>query len=110
MQNKLKDAEQVFERILVLTTKAKGKNDPMYAKALNDLGGIYFLQKKYDKAKPAFEETLTILESTLGKTNPNLSIVLDNIAQVYTQTGNISKAAEYKKRADALRTQKQLPS
>lgn len=110
VSNKYLKAEEVYKTLLSIREKTRGKEDPLYAKSLNDLGAVYFLQGKYKEAETLFNTTLVTLEKTLGKNNPEIAVALDNIAEFYRRMGDPVKAKSFEDRARSLKKGRELPT
>jgi tetratricopeptide (TPR) repeat protein len=107
VEKKFLEAETIYKEIITGRDSKKDKKDDVsYAKALNDLAAIYYLQGKYQECLPLFTKTLSILETKIGVNSPDLIVVLDNIAQAYKKTGDNAKALTYTERAKGLRNKK----
>lgn len=107
VEKKYTEAENIYKEILSEhESKNDNKEDVNYAKSLNDLAAIYYLEGKYLESLPLFTKTLSILEKIKGVNNPDLIVVLDNISQVYKKTGDNVKATSYAERANSLRNKK----
>jgi len=85
-------AEKLFGQALEEARKS-GKNDPMLAMSLNNLGNIYCNEGKYKDAHPILQESLTVLKALVGANNINVATGLNNLANCELGEGD-AKAAE----------------
>ncbi len=107
VDKKYSKAEAIYKEFITEHDKKKDKKDDVdYAKSLNDLAAIYYLQGKYNECIPLFSNTLAILEKTPGIQAGDLVVVLDNIAQSYNKLGDKIKSQAFSDKANALRTKK----
>jgi hypothetical protein len=70
------DAQQPFERALVLREQALGSDYPDLAQSLNNLAELYRTQGQYGKAEPLYQCALRIREKALGPKHPHIAIAL----------------------------------
>jgi tetratricopeptide (TPR) repeat protein len=61
---------------------------------LNNLGGIYYSQGRYNEAIEKYKEALRIAEKTLGNEHPDRANRLNNLAAVYPAQGRYDEAIE----------------
>jgi CHAT domain-containing protein len=62
------------------------------AYALNTLGGLYHLDRRYFEAEPLFKRALAIREKALGSDHHDVAIVLNNLALLYRAQGRYADA------------------
>ena len=60
-----------------------GPEDPLLALSLNNLGLVYYAQRRYDKAEPLYQRAIIVTERALGPDHPNLAASLGNLAELY---------------------------
>ena len=65
-EDKFKEAIPLAEKLVVLTKRAKGDEDPDTASSLNSLAGLYGVTGDYAKAEPLCKEALQIRQKVLG--------------------------------------------
>jgi tetratricopeptide (TPR) repeat protein len=96
------DAQQPFERALVLREQALGSNHPDLAQSLNNLAELYRTQGQYAKAEPLLKRALAIREKALGLKHPYVAIVLENYAELLRKLKRSTEAAPLEARAKAI--------
>jgi tetratricopeptide (TPR) repeat protein len=64
------EAEQLFERALVIREKALGSGHPDVATMLNSLATLYQSLGRYEEAEPLYDRVLSIYEEALGNDHP----------------------------------------
>jgi tetratricopeptide (TPR) repeat protein len=70
-----------------------------FAQTLQNLGVLYFDQRKYDEAGALFERAVTIKEQSLGKENPEVANGLGKVAVADVARGYYAEAESPCKRA-----------
>jgi tetratricopeptide (TPR) repeat protein len=96
------DAQQPFERALVLREQALGPDHPNVATSLNNLAELYRAQGQYAKAKPLYRRSLAIREKALGPDHPDVAGSLNNLAELYRHQGQYAKAEPLYRRSLAI--------
>jgi tetratricopeptide (TPR) repeat protein len=69
-----------------------GKEHPVIASLLDDLGHIYFAEGKYANAEPLCKRSLEIRERGLGEEHPAVALSLNNLAALYDSQGRYAEA------------------
>jgi len=70
-----------------------------FAQTLQNLGGLYLAEHKYDEAGPLFAQALTIKENSLGEQHPELAHVLTLLAAADVFRGYYVEAEPFCRRA-----------
>jgi tetratricopeptide (TPR) repeat protein len=91
-QGKYKEAIPLAEKLVVLTRRAKGDEDPDTATSLNNLAALYEDMGEYAKAEPLFKEALEIHQKIFGREHPDTATNLNNLAELYWAMGEYAKA------------------
>jgi tetratricopeptide (TPR) repeat protein len=91
-QGKLREAIPLAEKLVVLTKRAKGDEDPETAGSLNNLALFYEETGDYAKAEPLYQEALRIRQKVLGPEHPDTATSLNNLAVLYQAMGDCAKA------------------
>ena len=79
--------------------KTYGKYKPEYANYLNNLAGLYKLQRKYSRSGQLYKHALEIRIKVLGPDHPDVATSLSNLATLYYTQGKYTMAEELYKRA-----------
>src|SRR5271165_5327146 len=90
-QGKYKEAIPLAEKLVILTKRAKGDEDPDTATSLNNLAGLYEAMGEYSKAEPLYKETLEIRLKVLGREHPDTAESLNSLAELYRVMGDYPK-------------------
>jgi CHAT domain-containing protein/tetratricopeptide (TPR) repeat protein len=80
------------EKLLAVTERTLGPDDPNTATALNDLAELYRVTGAYAKAEALFQQALQIYQKGLGPDHPYTASALNNLAELYRVTGAYAKA------------------
>lgn len=83
---------------------ATGMSD--VATILNNLAGLYKIQKRYSDSKKLFKRCLKIQEKELGKEHPAVATSLNNLAGLYHTQGKNTEAIPFLKRSLKIRETK----
>jgi tetratricopeptide (TPR) repeat protein len=92
-----KKAEKLFGEAVKEAT-GFGDKDKRLATALNDLGDLYALERKYDDARPVFLRVLKLDEEKYGKNSTSLIGPLNNVVRVTCAGGKCSDTTPELKR------------
>ncbi|CAM9120176.1 unnamed protein product, partial [Hapterophycus canaliculatus] len=82
VQDKLAEAEQLFELSLAIREKALGPKHPDVADSLNNLAALLQAHGKIEKADLTYRRAMQVLESTVGVEHPHYASTLSNLAEV----------------------------
>jgi CHAT domain-containing protein/tetratricopeptide (TPR) repeat protein len=96
------EALSLAERNLALCERLGGKEDVLYARALNDRGRIAMDRGEYAAAREFTERALALRERLLGKDDPSLGRVVNNLGAIALQMGDLQAARGYMERALAI--------
>jgi len=100
---KYAEAAGAQQRVVQLTEKRYGPNDPQTAIALTTLADLYTAQNKYAEAEPLLKRAISIREKAKKPDNKELAQALDNLGSLYVKQGRTADAAPLAKRAADLR-------
>jgi len=101
-QQKVPEAESLFEEALRLFANedpSKGSNSAI---ARNGLGLVYVARARYEEAIPQFESALQIFEAVHGPDYPDVATVLRNMAFAWKKLGDERKARQLLQRAERI--------
>lgn len=105
---KYAEAAAAQQRLVKLTEKRYGPNDPQTAAALTTLADLYTAQNKFAEAEPLLKRAITIHEKAKKPDNNELAQALDNLGSLYVKQGRTADAAPLSKRAADLRAGAQV--
>jgi tetratricopeptide (TPR) repeat protein len=93
------NAETYYQLALTQEEKAAGKDDPLIAVMLNNLG--LALRQKNDNrsAEPLFRRALAIQESKLGPDHTATATTLNNLGSLLQSIGQVAEAERLERRA-----------
>jgi tetratricopeptide (TPR) repeat protein len=92
---KYAEAETLLKKALALSEKAfNGQYNPAYATSLNNLAGLYKLQRKYSRSEPLYKHALEIRRKVLGPNHPDVATSLSNLATLYFTLGKYAMAEQ----------------
>ena len=100
---KYAEAATAQQRVVKLTEKRYGPNDPQTAAALTTLADLYGAQNKFAEAEPLLKRAITIHEKAKKPDNGEIAQALDNLSSLYVKQGRTADAAPLAKRAADLR-------
>ncbi|MCB2263319.1 MAG: tetratricopeptide repeat-containing protein [Candidatus Thiosymbion ectosymbiont of Robbea hypermnestra] len=91
---KLEEADAYAHRLVDLTRRDLGRNHPDTLHAMNNIGVVYYLEKRYSEVEPIFEEVLRTRKRVLGKHHhhPDTILSAENLAELYRKQGRKDKA------------------
>jgi tetratricopeptide (TPR) repeat protein len=100
----LKDnrAEQTLKHAVSALEKAHGSGSVNVAPPLNQLGELYFSQKKYALAEKHLKRSLVVREKAYGKNHLSLVVGLNSLASLYGVSNRCSKANPLLTRASVI--------
>jgi CHAT domain-containing protein/Tfp pilus assembly protein PilF len=99
---KFAEAIPLAQRLVAISEKALGPDNPRVAIPLTKLALLYHHQARYADAEPLYKRVLAIYEKTLGPDHPLVSLPLNNLAGLYDSQGRYADAEALFKRALAL--------
>jgi len=62
---------------------------------MNNLGGLYWSQGRYNDALPLYERTRGIYEKTLDPMHPNVAAILNNLGETYWKLSRYGEAETF---------------
>jgi tetratricopeptide (TPR) repeat protein len=74
--------------------------------ALNNLGQLRYVQKRYGESVELYLDSLRIGQATFGEQHPTLSTLLSNLGMGYFKLGRLDDAEKFLQKASALCGQK----
>ncbi len=90
---KLEEAEQVLKRSLEISrTNGKGKFQPSYAAALNNLAILYSAERRFAQAQPLLEEAIAIWTEQFGAASSQATSAMINLGEAYEASGQFRQA------------------
>jgi tetratricopeptide (TPR) repeat protein len=93
------NAEGYYRLALKQEEKAAGKDDPLIAVVLNDLGLALRQRNDNRSAEPLFRRALAIQESKLGPDHTATATTLNNLGSLLQSTGQLAEAEHLERRA-----------
>lgn len=90
-KKKYKEAETCLKEALSAAEEF-GPQDLRVATTLNNLGLLYYNQKRYEEAEPVYNRAIQIRENGLGHEHPQVAISLSNLALLYYAQKKHTKA------------------
>jgi tetratricopeptide (TPR) repeat protein len=100
--NRNAEAESAAQKAVAMYERAGLKDSPDVAVALDTLGGIYKVQKKYAEAEKVQREALAMLEKAYGVSSPDVAITLSNLAHTDSYLGKWDEAKKLMERSVAI--------
>jgi tetratricopeptide (TPR) repeat protein len=91
-EGKLRKAHSFFEDAIQSRSGAGIGGGLGDAQTLNNIGTIYFRQRRYTLAEQPLLRSAEITEQVLGPTHPELTLTLATLGEVYTQLGRFAEA------------------
>ena len=92
-------AEEYQVMVLEMARSALGPDDLRVAMILEELGTVYFAQKRYPEAESLLQQSLAVREQDSGKMHPSLAGSLNDLAGFAIQDGRFDEAEQLLKRA-----------
>jgi len=86
-------AEREFLECLQILTALLGEDHPEIATIRENLGGVYFRQKKFDQTAKNLEVVLAMRRKALGDDSEPVARTLANMGAVYLSAGDLDAAA-----------------
>lgn len=102
-QGKYREAEPVWERLLVFMERFAGRHSPMLAQTLVAMAGFYSNGGKPDEAKRHLDRALAIQERALGPKHPDVAATLEDLTRWYRDAGRYGEAEAAARRALEVR-------
>ena len=78
-------------------------SDVRWARHLNNVGAVHFVDGSLDEAKERYERALTLREAALGPEHPDVANTLNNLGNVYGSAGSFAEAEACFKRTLEIR-------
>ncbi|HEY1353461.1 MAG TPA: tetratricopeptide repeat protein [Ktedonobacteraceae bacterium] len=79
LQERYEEAEPLYRRALGITERQLGGEHPSTATSLNNLGILYYNQKKYDEAELFLKRACLIAPYSLPCSSAGLGVLLSSI-------------------------------
>ena len=86
-------AERAFLEAIEIETAVLGEDHPAIATLRENLGNVYFREKKFDQTAKSLEVVLAMRRKALGDDSEPAARTLANMAAVYMTSGNLEAAA-----------------
>lgn len=93
-QNQYDQALSMYQRALAITETIKGKNDPMTANVLNNIGLVQKKKGNYKEADKLFSCCLEIAQLVYGEIHPFTAAVYHNLGDVNRKENNLDTAEQ----------------
>jgi tetratricopeptide (TPR) repeat protein len=98
-KGRVREAEPLIRRALVIHEVALGPDHPQVAATLNNLANLFQDKGRYAEAEPLYRRALAIYEASLGPNYPGVATGLNNLAQLLVDTGRFAEAEPLMRRA-----------
>lgn len=108
LQGKYREAESLINQTLKVQEKVYGPNHHLIAPTWLTLARIHQANGDYAKAETLYNQALATLEKTFSPEHYCVADILDAQVQLYKEIGNVTKAAQAKKRAEQIRAMNQI--
>ena len=86
------DAIHLFQRVLPLVERSKGKNTQEYASLLNNLSAVYLEYGQFAKGEPLIRQALAIDEAVLKPDDPQIAKARSVLADLLIRRGKYAEA------------------
>jgi len=96
-----KEAETLHFRVVTIHEKTLGKEHPVTATSLSNLGNVLYLQGKFKEAEAVHRRVLAIREKVLGAEHPDTATSMNNLANVLQEQGKDEMLSPSETRAQA---------
>jgi CHAT domain-containing protein/tetratricopeptide (TPR) repeat protein len=96
------EAREMARRVLALTQKKLGKNDPATAMAMTSLGAILVKLGEFQEAEALEKGALAVRKKRLGARDPLTANSLENLGALYWAMADYRKAESYYKEAHEI--------
>ncbi len=96
-----KEAETLQYRVVAIHEKTLGKEHPITATSLSNLGNVVYLQGKLKEAEAVHRRVLAIREKVLGPEHPDTATSMNNLANVLQEQGKDEMLSPSEARAQA---------
>jgi len=102
-QKRYGDAEQLYNRALLIAETERGREHLDTAVCLSNLAGLFQVEGKYVDAEAAYKEAMAIMEKALGPEHAGVGRILANYAALLKKMNRMSEADAAEARAKAIR-------
>lgn len=102
-EGKYDEALPLAKRAVEIREKILGKEDPLLADALANLGAVLMAMKNYGNAQSQYEKALSIYEKALGEGSLKVCDALDNLGWLNYAANNNGKAESLLQRSLAIK-------
>ena len=96
-----KEAETLHYRVVAIHEKTLGKEHPVTATSLSNLGNVLYLQGKAKEAEGVHRRVLAIREKLLGPEHPDTATSMNNLANALQEQGKDELLSPSESRAQA---------
>jgi CHAT domain-containing protein/tetratricopeptide (TPR) repeat protein len=94
-----REAESLQQRVVSIHEKTLGREHPLTATSLSNLGNVLYLQGKFSEAEQIHRRALALREKVLGPAHPDTATSLNNLANVLFEQGKDEQLAPSELRA-----------
>ncbi len=99
-----REAESLQQRVVDIHERTVGREAPLTATSLSNLGNLLYVQGKFIEAERVHRRALAIREKVLGPEHPDTATSLNNLANVLLEQGKDEQLAPSEQRS-RLRTE-----
>ena len=100
---KYEEAEALLRDAVAMEERLFGRDSPVLAGSLKDLGNVHLLQHDYAQAGPLLERSLAILEKAYGPEHSEVADALNSLAELEYEQHHLDRAKTLFERALAAR-------
>lgn len=95
-------AEMLYTEAISIFETLYGNEHNLYAKALNNLGVLYYLLGKFEQCETIYLKVRDIQEKAVGTNHIDFAVSLNNLALLYKELGRYDEAEPYYKESYLL--------
>ena len=77
----------MFRQALAIFEKSLGPEDPLVAVAVENIGLLYFAQRRYSEAEPLILRSIDLHEKILGADHPDTANSVTSLGVLYLEVG-----------------------
>ncbi len=94
-EERIDDAESVWEGIIALAEKLGGPNDQELPGLITQFADMLYTQEKFVKAEKLYLQALDLRHQALGNEHSDVASSLENLANLYDTRSNYAEAEHY---------------
>lgn len=90
-----KALEERLLELLEQSGREYGRDSPLYASMLSELGGYYRGQARYEESAGRFQQALRLLAASVGEDSPDYATAVNNLAGTCRLMGRLDQAERH---------------